>query len=94
MPQVEADNWYGLVVAAATPETVVAKLRAAASRRTALGRGEGQVSEPGAIAVGNSSEEFAAYVKSETTAGARSSPRRDQDQVGKVVENRLSNPCG
>ena len=30
MPQVEADNWYGLVVAAGTPAPVVAKLHAAA----------------------------------------------------------------
>jgi tripartite-type tricarboxylate transporter receptor subunit TctC len=73
MPQVEADNWYGLVVAAATPETVVAKLRAAAVAALHSAEVRDKYMSQGAIAVGNSSEEFAAYVKSET------------DRWGKVI---------
>ena len=73
MPQVEADNWYGLVVAAATPEAVVAKLRAAAIDALHSAEVRDKYMSQGAIAVGNSSEEFAAYVKSET------------DRWGKVI---------
>jgi tripartite-type tricarboxylate transporter receptor subunit TctC len=73
MPQVEADNWYGLVVAAATQEAVVAKLRAAAIDALHSDEVRDKYVSQGAIAVGNSSEEFAAYVKSET------------DRWGKVI---------
>ena len=66
MPQVEADNWYGLVVAAATPEAVAAKLRGAAVEALHSAEVKEKYLSQGAIAVGNSSEEFAAYVKSET----------------------------
>lgn len=65
MPQVEADNWYGLVVAAATPEPVAAKLRSAAIEALHSSEVKEKYLANGAIAVGNSSEEFAAYVKSE-----------------------------
>ena len=66
MPQVEADNWYGLVVAAATPEAVAAKLRGAAVEALHSAEVKEKYLSLGAIAVGNSSEAFAAYVKSET----------------------------
>jgi tripartite-type tricarboxylate transporter receptor subunit TctC len=73
MPQVEADNWYGLVVAAATPEAAVAKLRAAAVEALHSAEVKEKYLTQGAIAVGNSTEEFTAYVKSET------------DRWGKVI---------
>jgi tripartite-type tricarboxylate transporter receptor subunit TctC len=66
MPQVEADNWYGLVVAATTPEAVATKLRGAAVEALHSAEVKEKYLSQGAIAVGNSSEEFAAYVKSET----------------------------
>jgi tripartite-type tricarboxylate transporter receptor subunit TctC len=66
MPQVEADNWYGLVVAAATPAPIADKLRAAAVEALHSAEVKEKYLGLGAIAVGNSSEEFAAYVKSET----------------------------
>jgi tripartite-type tricarboxylate transporter receptor subunit TctC len=65
MPQVEADNWYGLVVAAATPAPVVAKLYAAAVEALRSPDLKEKYLSQGGIAVGNSSEEFTAYVKSE-----------------------------
>jgi len=65
MPQVEADNWYGLVVAAATPAPVVAKLRSAAVEALHSAEVKEKYLSQGAVAVGNSSEEFMAYVKSE-----------------------------
>ena len=66
MPQVEADNWYGLVVPAATPEAIAAKLRAAAVEALHSAEVKEKYQSQGAIAVGNSAEEFAAYVRSET----------------------------
>jgi tripartite-type tricarboxylate transporter receptor subunit TctC len=66
MPQVEADNWYGLVVAAATPAPIAEKLRAAAVEALHAAEVKDKFLSQGAIAVGNSSEEFTAYVKAET----------------------------
>ncbi len=66
MPQVEADNWYGgLVGAAATPAPIVAKLHAAAVEALHSPEVKDKYLSQAAIAVGNSSEEFTAYVKSE-----------------------------
>ncbi len=65
MPQVEADNWYGLVAPIATPPAVVAKLRSAAVEALHSADVKEKLAAQGAIAVGNSSEEFSAYVKSE-----------------------------
>ena len=65
MPQVEADNWYGLVAPVATPPAVVAKLYSAAVEALHSGDVKDKLAAQGAIAVGNSSAEFAAYVKSE-----------------------------
>lgn len=64
--EVEADNWYGLVVPAATPPAIAAKLQAAAVEALHSAEVKDKYLSLGAIAVGNSSEEFTAYVKSET----------------------------
>jgi tripartite-type tricarboxylate transporter receptor subunit TctC len=65
MPQVEADNWYGLVAPIATPPAVVAKLHAAATQALHSADVKEKLAAQGAIAVGNASAEFQAYVKSE-----------------------------
>ena len=65
MPQVEADNWYGLVAPIATPPAVTAKLYAAAVEALHSAEVKDKLAAQGAIAVGNSSAEFAAYVKRE-----------------------------
>ncbi len=65
MPQVEADNWYGLVAPIATPPAVVAKLHSAAVQALHSAEVKDKLAAHGAIAVGNSSEEFSGYVKSE-----------------------------
>jgi tripartite-type tricarboxylate transporter receptor subunit TctC len=65
MPDVKADNWYGLVVAAATPDAVFAKLHRAAVEALHSAEVKEKYLSQGAVAVGNSSEEFAAYVRSE-----------------------------
>jgi len=65
MPQVEADNWYGLVAPAATPQPVLAKLQSAASEALRSAEVKDKLAAQSVIAVGNSSAEFSAYVKSE-----------------------------
>jgi len=65
MPQVLADNWYGLVAPADTPAPVLARLQSAASRALSSPDVKARLAAQGAIAVGNSSAEFQAYVKSE-----------------------------
>lgn len=65
MPQVEADNWYGLVAPADTPAPILAKLHAAAAEALHSPEVKDKLASQGAIAVGNSSDEFQAYVKGE-----------------------------
>jgi tripartite-type tricarboxylate transporter receptor subunit TctC len=73
IPDVEADNWYGLVVPAATPPAIAAKLHAAAVEALHSAEVKDKYLSQGGVAVGNSTEEFTAYVKSET------------DRWGKVI---------
>jgi tripartite-type tricarboxylate transporter receptor subunit TctC len=65
MPQVEADNWYGLVAPLATPPTILAKIQSAAVEALHAPEVKDKLAALSAIAVGNSSPEFASYVKSE-----------------------------
>src|SRR5215212_11606560 len=65
MPQVEADNWYGLVAPVATPQPILAKLHTSASEALRSPEVKDKLAAQAVIAVGNSSAEFAAYVKSE-----------------------------
>ena len=65
MPQVLADNWYGLVAPADTPAPILAKLQSAATQALNSPDVRERLASQGAIAVGNSSAEFQAYVKSE-----------------------------
>ena len=74
MPDVEADNWYGLVVAAGTPDPVFAKLYKAAVEALQSAEVKEKYLAQGAIAVGNPSDQFTAYVKSEI------------DRWGKVIQ--------
>ena len=65
MPQVEADNWYGLVAPVATPQPVLAKLQSAATEALRSAEVKEKLAAQSVIAVGSSSAEFSAYVKSE-----------------------------
>jgi tripartite-type tricarboxylate transporter receptor subunit TctC len=65
MPNVEADNWYGLVAPIATPPPALAKLHAAAAEALHSAEVRERLAAQGAIAVGNPSSEFEAYVKGE-----------------------------
>jgi tripartite-type tricarboxylate transporter receptor subunit TctC len=64
-PQVEADNWYGLVAPIATPPAIIAKLHqvtVAAIRDPGV---QEKLSSQGLSLVGSSPDEFAAYIRSE-----------------------------
>jgi tripartite-type tricarboxylate transporter receptor subunit TctC len=65
MPQVEADNWYGLVAPIATPQAIIAKIHSAATQALNSAEVKDKLAAQGAIAVGNSAAEFSSYVKSE-----------------------------
>lgn len=64
-PAVEADNWYAMIGPRNMPAPVLAKLRAAMVAGLRAPDVQAKLAEQGAIAVGNSPEEFAAYLKSE-----------------------------
>jgi tripartite-type tricarboxylate transporter receptor subunit TctC len=65
LPQIEAENWYGMVAPAATPAAVIAKLHRATAEALKSPEVKDKLSAQGAILVGNSPEEFADYIRSE-----------------------------
>jgi tripartite-type tricarboxylate transporter receptor subunit TctC len=65
-PQIEAENWYGMVAPAATPQEVVDILHKAAVAAINDPGVKEKLGKLGLTLVGNTPGEFAAYVKSET----------------------------
>jgi tripartite-type tricarboxylate transporter receptor subunit TctC len=65
LPQIDAENWYGMVGPAGMPQAVTAKLNAAAVEAMKSPDVKEKLASQGAILVGNKPEEFAAYVRSE-----------------------------
>ena len=65
-PGVLAENWYGMVAPAATPADIVAKLQAATAKALRSPDVQQKLSSQGAVLVGGSSAEFAAYIEAET----------------------------
>ena len=80
-PQIEADNWYGMVAPAATPAAVVAKIHAAAVEAMKHPEVKDKLAKLGATLIGNSSAEFAAYLRSEIDKWGK---------VGKAANVRLN----
>ena len=66
LPQIRAENWYGMVAPARTPEPALAALREATVRALRDPEVAGALREQGASAAGGGSEEFAAFVRAET----------------------------
>jgi len=64
-PSVNADNWYGVIVAAATPKDVVSTLHAAFVAALQAPETKQRLAGQGADAVTSSPQEFAAYMRSE-----------------------------
>ena len=70
-PQIEADNWYGMVAPARTPGAIIAKLNAAAVAALKTQEVRDKLGPQGAILVGDSPEAFAAYLRSEIAKWAK-----------------------
>jgi tripartite-type tricarboxylate transporter receptor subunit TctC len=73
-PQILAENWYGMVAPAATPPAIVGRLNRIAVEAMRSADVKEKLASQGATLVGNSPEEFAAYLRSEI------------DKWGKVVQ--------
>jgi tripartite-type tricarboxylate transporter receptor subunit TctC len=65
LPEVRAENWYGMVAPAATPPDVVAKLNKAAVEAMKDHAVQEKLSSQGATLVGDTPDEFAAFIRSE-----------------------------
>ena len=64
-PAVNADNWYGVLVAAATPKDIVAKLHAALVKALQAPETKERLAAQGADVVSSTPEEFAAFIQTE-----------------------------
>jgi tripartite-type tricarboxylate transporter receptor subunit TctC len=69
--QIEADNWYGMVAAGRTPPAIVARLNAAAVAALAAPEVKEKLSGQGAILVGDTPQQFAAFVRDEVAKWAK-----------------------
>lgn len=65
LPQVVADNWYGIVAPSKTPQPIVDKLHAALVASLTSPEVKEKLALQGAVVVGNTPDEFAAYIRSE-----------------------------
>jgi tripartite-type tricarboxylate transporter receptor subunit TctC len=70
-PGFEATNWYGLLAPAKTPTTIVSRLHLETVKALALPDLRGKLTDLGLEVIGNSPEEFAAAIKSETPKWAK-----------------------
>jgi tripartite-type tricarboxylate transporter receptor subunit TctC len=64
-PQMEADNWYGMVAPAKTAPAIILKLNAVTVAAMNDPEVQEKLAPQGAILVGNAPEEFGAYMASE-----------------------------
>jgi tripartite-type tricarboxylate transporter receptor subunit TctC len=69
-PQIVIENWYGMVAPAATPQPIADALHKAAVEALHDAGVKEKLGKLGLTLVGDSPEEFAAYVKSETAKWA------------------------
>lgn len=65
-PSVNADNWYGIIVAAATPKDVVSKLHASLVAALQAPETKQRLEAQGANALSSSPQELAGYMRNET----------------------------
>jgi tripartite-type tricarboxylate transporter receptor subunit TctC len=64
-PNVNSDNWYGLVAAAATPREILTKIHAAATAALKSRAVEEQMSKVGGIASPTTPQQYAAFIAAE-----------------------------
>jgi len=65
VPGYEASTWYGVLAPARTPAAVIARLHENIVRILAVSETRARLADQGFEPVGNSPEEFGAYIKSE-----------------------------
>lgn len=70
-PGFEAGTWFGLLVPAGTPREIIARLHADVAKVTRLPEVQKQLEGQGATTIGNTPEQFAAYIKSESAKWAK-----------------------
>jgi tripartite-type tricarboxylate transporter receptor subunit TctC len=70
LPGYEATTWYGIVTAAGTPRPIVMRLNAVIVKAIALPEVHTILTTQGVDPVGNSPDQFAAYLRSEITKWA------------------------
>ncbi len=70
-PAVNADNWYGVVVASATPKDVIARLHAALVTTLQSPDTKQRLAAQGANALSSSPEELATFMRDETAKWGR-----------------------
>jgi tripartite-type tricarboxylate transporter receptor subunit TctC len=66
LPDLQTENWYGMVAPANTPPAIVAILNKAAVEATKDPEVVAKLSEQGATMIGDTPEHFRAYIDSET----------------------------
>lgn len=71
MPALQAENWYGMIAPAKTPDDVVAKLNAAAVQAMKDPAVREKLSSQGAILVGDTPDHFRSFIQSETEKWAK-----------------------
>ena len=71
VPGYAMSNWYGLLLPSATPRATVMKLNAEIVRILNLPEIKERLTSQGAILVGNSPDEFAAFLRSEMATAAK-----------------------
>ncbi|MBV9562011.1 MAG: tripartite tricarboxylate transporter substrate binding protein [Bradyrhizobium sp.] len=71
MPDVLAENWYGMVAPAATPPNIIAELNRLTREALADPKVKEKFAEQGLTAVGNATEEFRSFIDSETMKWAK-----------------------
>ncbi|MGQ3031007.1 MAG: tripartite tricarboxylate transporter substrate-binding protein, partial [Ferrovibrionaceae bacterium] len=65
VPGFEASSWFGVFAPAGTPKEIVAKLQTEIARILKSPEMTERLAQQGAVAVGNTPDEFGAYVQSE-----------------------------
>ena len=71
VPGYSMSNWYGLLVPSATPRSSVTKLNAEIARILNLPEIKDRLTSQGAILVGNTPEEFTAFLRSEMATATK-----------------------
>jgi tripartite-type tricarboxylate transporter receptor subunit TctC len=71
MPELMIENWYGMIAPAATPPAVIAELNRITTTALADPAVKEKLAEQGLTTVGNSPEQFRAFIASETTKWAK-----------------------